>query len=257
MILHATDRGQGGRGQGAGPPLVLLHGLYGRSGNFAGVAQRLAATRRVLTLDLRNHGDSPHDPLMDYPTMAADVVETLAALDALPCVLAGHSMGGKVAMLAALTAADAVARLLVVDIAPVGYPPHFDEFTAAMRALPLPPGLTRLAAGAGLADRIPDPAVRGFLMQNLRLGGDPGWTIGLAEIAAALPQIGAWPDPPGRYDGPALFLHGARSNYVLPEYWPAIHGWFPRAESATLPTGHWIHAEDADGFVAAVGAFAG
>lgn len=252
MILHATDRGQG-----AGPPLVLLHGLYGRSGNFAGVAQRLAATRRVLALDLRNHGASPHDAPMDYPVMAADVVETLAAIDALPCVLAGHSMGGKVAMTVALAAADAVARLLVVDIAPVGYPPHFDEFTAAMRTLPLPPGVTRLVAGAGLAGRIPDAAVRGFLMQNLRLGADPGWTIGLDEIAAALPQIGAWPDPPGRYDGPALFLHGARSDYVLPEHGPAIFRRFPRAEFATLPTGHWVHAEDADGFVAAVDAFAG
>ena len=84
MILHATDRGQG-----AGPPLVLLHGLYGRSGNFAGVAQRLAEKRRVLALDLRNHGDSPHHALMDYPSMAADVVETLAALEP-EVVVTGH-----------------------------------------------------------------------------------------------------------------------------------------------------------------------
>ncbi len=252
MILHATERGAGG-----GPPLVLLHGVFGRSANFASVAQRLAEGRRVLALDLRNHGVSPHAKSMDYPAMAADVTETLAALDALPCVAVGHSMGGKVAMAMALAEPGTVARLLVADMAPVAYPPHFRVIVAALRNLALPPGLTRAAASAALADSIPDPATRAFLLQNLRVGADPGWTIGLDEIAAALPQIGAWPEFAGRYDGPTLFLYGARSDYVRPEHHAAIRALFPQAAFAALPTSHWVHAEDPDGFVAAVAAFAG
>ncbi len=250
MILHAAERGVGE------PPLALLHGLFGRSANFAGVAHALARDRRVLALDLRNHGASPHAAAMDYPAMAADVIETLAALGALPCTLVGHSLGGKVAMAAALAEPAAIARLMVVDIAPVAYEPHFREIAKAMRDLALPPGLTRAAAGAALAPAVPGPAMRAFLLQNLRVGGDPGWTCGLDEIAAALPQIGTWPVA-GRYDGPTLFLRGERSDYIRPEHHAAIGALFPRARFAALPTTHWVHAEDPAGFVAAVTAFAG
>lgn len=254
MILHAVEAGAD---HGAGPPVALLHGLFGAAGNFAAVQRRLAAGRRVIAFDLRNHGASPHATAMDYPAMAADVVETLAALDALPCIAVGHSMGGKVAMAMALTEPATVSRLLVADMAPVAYPPHFRVIVAAMRNLALPPGLTRAAAGAALAHSIADPAMRAFLLQNLRVGADPGWTIGLEEIAAALPQIGAWPEFAGRYDDPTMFLYGARSDYVRPEHHAVIRALFPRAEFTALPTSHWVHAEDPDGFVAAVAAFAG
>ena len=83
MILHAVERG-------TGPPLALLHGLFGQAGNFATVQRRLAAGRRVIALDLRNHGASPHAPTMAYPDMAEDVLETLRRLGALPCAVVGH-----------------------------------------------------------------------------------------------------------------------------------------------------------------------
>ena len=253
MILHAATRGGND-----GPALVLLHGLFGRAANFGAVMSRLAASgRRVLALDLRNHGLSPHAPTTDYPTMAADVAETLAALGARPCRLVGHSMGGKTAMALALTDPGAVERLLVADIAPIPYPPHFRDYAAAMRAMELPPGLTRTAADLALAPAVPDPRIRAFLLQNLRVGPEPGWTIGLDAIARNLPAIEGWPDLTGSYDGPALFLHGQKSDYVTDAAWPAIHALFPQAQSATLPTGHWVHAEDPDGFVASVDAFMG
>jgi esterase len=70
------------------PPVVLLHGLFGQARNFGGLQKSLAARgKRVIALDLRNHGDSPHATDTGYAAMAADVVETLAALDALPCRL--------------------------------------------------------------------------------------------------------------------------------------------------------------------------
>ena len=91
-------------------------------------------------------------------------------------------------------------------------PPGFRDITRAMQALPLRPDLARREADALLAPAVPDERVRGFLLQNLRLGSRPRWRIGLDEIAAALPAIEGW-DPPGaaRYGGPTLFIAGAHS----------------------------------------------
>lgn len=253
MILHAAERGEG-------PAVALLHGLYGHAGNFATVQRRLAdGGRRVLALDLRNHGASPRAPTMAYPEMAADVLETLRARAALPCALIGHSMGGKVAMCAALAAPDDVSRLLVADIAPVAYP-HAAEhgaYLAAMAAVRLHPGLTRAEADAALAPAVPDAAVRGFLLQNLRPGAAPHWRLDLDTIAAALPLLVGWPAPQaGPYRGPTLFLSGARSDYLRGEHRAAIHALFPRARFAVLKAaGHWLHADDPDGFVAVAEAF--
>ncbi|MBN8889725.1 MAG: alpha/beta fold hydrolase, partial [Rhodospirillales bacterium] len=104
MRLRAVEMGAAEMGAGAVRPLVLLHGLFGSAANFGAVQKRLAARGRTIALDLRNHGGSPHAAAMDYAAMAADVLETLDALGALPAMLVGHSMGGKVAMAAALEA---------------------------------------------------------------------------------------------------------------------------------------------------------
>jgi pimeloyl-ACP methyl ester carboxylesterase len=254
VILHATEIGMAaGR-----PPVVLLHGLFGAARNFGTMQRRVAANRRVIALDLRNHGDSPHAPGMDYDTMAADVVETLEALGALPCALIGHSMGGKVAMRVALTSAAAVTRLLVLDIAPVVYDPASADYAAAMAVLPLRPGLTRGEADALLADAVPDKGLRAFLLQNLAFGAPPHWRIGLAEIVAAMPDIGGWPALPAgaAYAGPTLFVAGARSDYIRPEYRDIIRVLFPAARFVTVKdAGHWVHADNQAGFLAVLEAF--
>ena len=188
--------------------------------------------------------------------MAADVLETLRARDALPARLVGHSMGGKVAMQAALAAPDAAAALVVVDIAPVRYPPGFRAYADAMSRLALRPGLTRAEADAALSPAVPDAGVRGFLLQNLRLGGTPSWRIGLAEIAAALPTIEGWGAADGRYEGPTLFMAGAASDYIRPEHRAPIRALFPAARFvAVKAAGHWVHAENPDGFLAVLEAF--
>ena len=202
MILHATEAGQGDN-------VVLLHGLFGSARNFGAVQQQLARRCRVIALDLRNHGASPHDGDMHYTAMAADVLQTLDRLSALPATLLGHSMGGKVAMQAALAQPDAVARLVVADIAPVAYPPHHRAIAAAMASLPLSPGMTRAQAGGALSDAVPDAGMRAFLLQNLQLGAAPAWRIGLTEIIAALPVVEGWQAPAdARYGGSALFMAG-------------------------------------------------
>lgn len=253
MILSAQEAGEG-------PPVAVLHGLFGSGANLRTATRQLQATRRVVLLDLRNHGSSPHAPTMSYAEMAADVRETLAARDALPAALLGHSMGGKTAMRLALDAPDAVTRLLVADIAPVAYRPHFHEIAAALRALPLRPSLTRAEASALLAPAVEDPALRAFLLQNLRFGADaPAWRIGLDAIAANLSALEGWEAPPGvAYAGPALFLAGERSGYVRPDYRPAIRELFPAARFAILrDAGHWMHADQPEAFAATAAAFLG
>ena len=251
MILNTISRGDG-------PVLVLLHGLFGQAGNFGAVQRRLAeGGRRVVAVDLRNHGASPHAMGMDYRTMAADVRETLVALGVLPCAVLGHSMGGKTAMALALDYPDAVRRLCVADIAPVRYRPHLVTYAVAMRELALSPALTRAQADAALAPVVADDGERAFLLSNLRLGVDARWRIGLDEIIAGMDNIQDWPAiAAAPYAGPTLFLAGARSRYVRPEHREAIAALFPAARFVTLKNaGHWLHADDPEGFLAVVEAF--
>src|SRR4051812_27968114 len=147
---------------GGGPAVVLLHGLFGAARNFGTIQRALSPLFRVIAMDARNHGGSPHAPDMRYRTLAADVVETMDALSVPRAAVVGHSMGGKMAMTLAVTAPDRVGRLLVSDIAPVGYQHANNVVAEAMRSMALPPDLTRTAAEAALAEAAPLPAVRTF-----------------------------------------------------------------------------------------------
>ena len=253
LRLHATEL------VGDGSLVVLLHGLFGQSRNLGVVARGLAADgRRVLSLDLRNHGRSPHAADMRYPTMAADVSETLEDMGASPAAVIGHSLGGKVAMRLALDNPEAVSRLVIADIAPRPYEPHFRELSAAMAALDLP-RLTRASADAALAAAVPDTdaPLRAFLLQNATMGPGGEWRIGLQEIRDALTDIEAWPDTGGKtFSGPALALTGARSRYVRPDDHARLRALFPRIEFAAVPdAGHWLHADNPAGVTQALAAF--
>ena len=241
---------------GAGPPLVLLHGLMGSAQNWGGIARRLARTHRVLAIDARNHGASPHAPGMGYATLAQDVAETLAALGVARAAVLGHSMGGKIAMMLALTRPDLVERLVVADIAPVRYAAPSRAYVLAMQAMALPHGLTRREAMAALEPAEPAEGIRAFLLQNLVFGDTPHWRIGLHEIVAGMAEIEDFAPPPGvRYDGPALFIRGSRSNYIQPEYMPAIQGFFPAAGHAVVEAAHWVHSENPNAFLATLEPF--
>jgi esterase len=251
MILHSVQAGQGA-------PVALLHGLFGRAQNLGAVARHLATRARVISIDLRNHGASPHAPGMGYDALAADVLETLAALNALPAALLGHSMGGKTAMAAALTAPDRISRLLVADIAPVAYDHGNTAIAAALQSMTLTPGMSRGDADRALQPAVPDANIRAFLLQNFVPGAAPGWRIGLDQIAASMADIESWPpfQSGAHYTGPALFLSGARSDYVRPHDHAAIRSLFPAAQFALLPdAGHWLHADQPAAFAGAAETF--
>jgi pimeloyl-ACP methyl ester carboxylesterase len=250
MILNGID-------QGSGPPVILLHGLFGAAKNLGVIARALSRQARVISLDLRNHGESPHAAAMDYAVMAADVAQTAAAMGVTQAAVVGHSMGGKTAMTLALTNAGLVARLAVLDIAPVAYHHGYDGYVAAMRAIPLDAGLTRRAADAALAGAVPEPAFRAFLLNNLILGDQPRWRVALDEIGAAMPQLLAWQDPPGApYTGPALFIRGQNSDYVRDAALPKIGTLFAHFKLETVDNaGHWLHAEQPEKVISALKRF--
>jgi pimeloyl-ACP methyl ester carboxylesterase len=251
MILSVTEEGEG-------PTLILLHGLFGSGQNWGAIRRVLSARHRVLTPDLRNHGLSPRASAMDYAAMAADVIETMDAAGVARAAVLGHSMGGKVAMALALAHPTRVERLVVADIAPVRYRPALRGYVAAMQAVPLRPGLTRKDADARLAETIPEAGIRAFLLQSLRFEQDPpAWRLGLEELAAAMPVIEGFEIAPGaRYDGKVLVLAGETSGYVRPEHHDTFLALFPNATFATVPkAGHWLHAENPQGFLAALEPF--
>ncbi len=226
------------------PPLLIAHGLFGSGRNWGVIARRLADTRSVITVDMRNHGDSPRADTQSYADMAADLAEVIMANGGTADVL-GHSMGGKSAMMLALTQGALVRRLVVADIAPVAYTHDQSQNIAAMAGLDLTGLANRADADQRLSKTIEDPALRAFFLQSLDLRATPpGWRLNLAVLAREMPKIVGWPGTPGQFDGRALFLSGADSAYVKPDHRPVILAQFPNAYFARIPgAGHWLHAE--------------
>ena len=235
------------------PPLLIAHGLFGSGRNWGVMARRLADTRDVITVDMRNHGDSPRFASQNYPEMAADLAEVIMLHGGVADVL-GHSMGGKTAMVLALTQSPLVRRLIVADIAPVAYSHDQSRNIAAMAGLDLTGLTSRTKADERLALSVEDPALRAFFLQSLDLrASPPGWRLNLSVLKTEIPKIIGWPGTQGQYSGPALFLSGADSSYVLPAHHALILAQFPHACFARIPgAGHWLHAEKPREFEEAV-----
>jgi pimeloyl-ACP methyl ester carboxylesterase len=244
---------------GAGPPVVILHGLFGSGRNWRSIAQQLAARHRVLAFDLRNHGASPWADGMSYGEMVEDLGASLRARGIGHAALLGHSMGGKVAMLAALLHPAEVDRLVVVDIAPAPNPPALLAYAHAMRAVDLDGVTRRSEVDARLIGAIPDSAERAFLLQNLIIDdGKARWRLNLEAIEREFLHILDFPDLPAgtAYQGATLFVAGARSDYIQAGHEPTIRRLFPQARIARLEgAGHWVHAERPEAFLETVAPF--
>lgn len=245
-------------GEAVGTPLLILHGLFGSLENWHGVAQRLAERRWVVSVDLRNHGGSPHSPHFTYPLLAADVVEVVEHLETGRITLLGHSMGGKTAMEIALSRGDLVDRLIVVDIAPRRYQPRHEDLRDAMLAVDLTAIRSRREADAILARSISDPVLRLFLLKNLRRDemGRFHWRLDLDSLSANFSNLWEEIDGGRAFSGPTLFLRGALSTYVLDEDVASIRRHFPAAQLETIEdAGHWLHADQPESIIDAVNRF--
>lgn len=243
------------------PPLVIVHGLFGSGRNWGAIARRLsegAEARQVVAVDMRNHGDSPADPVHDYEALAGDLAGVLAEVAPDGRVdLLGHSMGGKAAMVLALTRPERLRRLVVADMAPAAYAHSQMRYVEAMAAVDLSTVRRRGDADAALAASVPDRGLRAFLLQSLALSSEGArWKLNLAALADQMPRIMDFPDVGQPFAGPALFVTGAESTYVRPENEARIRDLFPAARlQAIAGAGHWLHADAPEAFTAAVAAF--
>jgi pimeloyl-ACP methyl ester carboxylesterase len=260
--LHATTLGE------SGSWVVFCHGLFGQGKNWTQVAKVVAERHRVLLLDMPQHGRSPWTPDFDYLDAADRVADSLPDE---PVAVVGHSMGGKIAMVLALLHPDRVARLCVVDVSPAAYSSahSFDRYVEAMRGLDLSSLTSRAEADQAFTEPVPDPVVRGFLLQNLRRRHDasqdgPGWywQPNLEVIGDRMDAITGWPGeqlaglPP--YGGPVLWVRGDRSDYVGAEHAAAMAALFPRVRKVTVKgSGHWVHSEQPEAFTSVLLAFLG
>lgn len=244
MILHHKIQGQG-------DPLIILHGLFGTSDNWATLARRWAERFTVITVDLRNHGRSFHDPVMSYPAMVEDLVRLMESEWIHKAHILGHSMGGKVAMHLALSHPDLVDHLLIADIGTKDYPGGHENIIDTLNALPLDQLTSRADAETFLRRTIPQDGVVQFLLKNLARDGQHRfrWKMNLPAITEQYDHIVSGLHPDHAYDQPATFLRGGRSAYILDEDWPGILDIFPQARLITVPdAGHWLHSEQPDVF---------
>lgn len=241
MQLHYQTAGQG-------QPLVLIHGLFGSADNWGAIARHFAQHFQVISIDLRNHGRSPHSNTQTYPEMAEDLLAVCDALGLAEIYLLGHSLGGKVAMQFATHYAERVSKLIVVDMAMRAYADAHTQLMDAMQAVDLSQMQSRSEVDKALSQPIPNLMVRQFLLTNLaKAEGQLQWRINLpalqANYATFIAAISA------HFEKPSLFIRGEHSDYVNERDMAEIKQHFPHAQMIGLPTGHWVHAEEPHMFI--------
>ncbi len=241
---------------GSGPPLVVLHGLFGSATNWRSVARQLAPGHAVHALDLRNHGASPWAQTMAYREMADDVRQYITRHGLLQPAVMGHSMGGKTAMALALAYPGLVERLIVVDIAPRAYNDSLSSYAQAMRSIDLMSAASRGEVQRRLQALLPDASVAPFLVQNLVPRNDHfDWRINLAAITAAMPDLCGFPAEllTKRFAGPCTAIAGALSDYVPSGDGAPFAPMFPDIAVTVIDgASHWVHADQPGKFVDAV-----
>ena len=238
---------------GSGPPLMILHGLFGSRGNWRGIARELATTHTVHTVDLRNHGASPWADSMGYTEMADDVLQLIKFLGLEDATLMGHSMGGKVAMALALRYPQKIGRLVIVDIAPVSYADTLTPFAQAMQSADVVAAASRTEVQRRMQQIVPDEGVIAFLMQNLVTRNDHfDWRLNLIGIGASMQDLCAFPGELAerRFTGPVTVIAGEHSDYVAQRDGSSFRPMFTQVAVDVIDdAGHWVHADQPAAFV--------
>ena len=236
--------------------LLLVHGLFGSARNFNNVAKKLCDSRRVITVDLRNHGSSPWFSTNSYFDMANDLLKVITNFGG-PFDIMGHSMGGKAAMVLAVEFPEAVNRLCVVDIAPIKYQHDQLLHIDAMVSVDLSKIKKRSDTLKQLLDSIEEEKIAQFLTQSLDMKNKK-WFLNLEILRKEMPQILGFPHLSKKFMGPTLFLSGKKSNYVTHDARVEIFRLFPNTKFATIPNaGHWIHVDRPFAFVEIMKVFFG
>jgi pimeloyl-ACP methyl ester carboxylesterase len=248
------------RKYGTGPPLVILHGLYGSSDNWVTIARRISAQFTVYLPDQRNHGLSPHSADHNYSALSEDLFELIEELGIVKFVLVGHSMGGKVAVNFALNWPERINSLVVIDISPFRhskldnqlYRQHLKILKVILSINPAESG-TRAAVEKLVASRISDTKIIGLILKNLQRSdnGILEWKLNAASLLENLDLI-MEEIPVGHFSlpvtgFPVTFIKGDNSPYLQISDLKEIQRIFPAAELVNITNaGHWIHADKPD-----------
>jgi len=242
-------------------PLFILHGLLGSMDNWRSQAKKLSQFRPVFTLDLRNHGNSPHIKGMSYREMYEDVIK-VAVHEKLECVhLLGHSMGGKIAMQLALAQPSMIKSLIIVDIAPKPYPLWHQKTLQGVMSAPVETMQSRQEVDQYLKPWIEDSSERTFMLKNLKRdnsGNSNGfvWRCNLEEISRGYLKIAGFSTAHQEYSRKSLFIHGENSNYIQESDNPLIHSLFSKTKIITINnSGHLPHFQQANQLYALVDTF--
>lgn len=243
---------------GSGPPLIILHGVFGSSDNWKTLANHLMITFEVYLVDQRNHGLSPHSDDLNYQVMTDDLKELLHNAQIEKCYLLGHSMGGKTAMNFAVQYPEKIMKLIIVDIAPKRYPPHHQNILQGVHSLKINEINTRKEADDLLSTTINNSGIRQFILKNLSRNPEGlfYWKINWKAIEDNIQAIGAPLLSHDLFTGEVLFIRGAQSDYILNEDEPLLKKNFPNAVLMTIQkAGHWVHAEQPAQLLALINQF--
>ncbi len=246
------------RETGAGRPLVILHGVFGSSDNWMTIAKALADEFRVIVVDQRNHGQSPHSDEFDYELLTQDLAEFISAQALQSPIVLGHSMGGKVAMNFALHYGQMLDKLVVVDIAPREYPLHHQAILQAFEQIDLSGMQTRQEVDRAMQPFLPDLSTRQFILKNLyrKPEGGFGWRLNVSSLSRNIAHVGARIDGLQPFLKPVLVVAGEKSRYILEQDKEDFARLFPAYQFAVVAqAGHWVHAEAPEGFLAVVRPF--
>lgn len=259
MKLFYREKGEGHR------VIIIVHGLYGASDNWLSVAKDLEDEFRVVLIDQRNHGRSPHKEEMTYENMTNDLFELMQQLKIEKAVLIGHSMGGKTVMRFSLEHPGMVEKLIVVDIAPKSYDSfsNYAEVTAdhqkiidTLSAIDPTKYSSRQEIDKALKPSFPSKRLRTFMMKNLKRqkNGHYQWQINWEALKNNMDEImdgfSSRESNSEKKMPEAIFIRGEQSPYIHDDDIMAINKFFPGSQVINIPkAGHWIHAEQHDLFV--------
>ncbi len=242
------------RSYGEGEPFIILHGLYGISDNWVTQAKQLASSYNVFIPDMRNHGQSGHSNVFNYDAMVTDVLELIETNHLHNPIILGHSMGGKIAMKLTLENPELVSNLIVVDISMRQY--NLREFHQNMMNAMLNIDFTKVHSRKAVEDlltnSIEDARTRLFIMKNLYWTERKtlSWRINISSIIDNLDSVFEDIVSPVIFDKPALFIRGAKSDYVTDSDFAQIYHNFPQAEIKTIDeAGHWVQADQPEAFM--------
>lgn len=254
------------RKYGSGPPLIILHGLFGSSDNWVSIAKKLQNHFSIFLPDLRNHGLSPQSDIHDYDAMSLDLLELVKDLKLGHFFLAGHSMGGKTAMRFAMKWPEMLDGLLVADISPFASEMRkrkdltdHSKILHTMLSADLSSVSSRKEAEL-LFFSLKSEKITGLILKNLIRNAENkfSWKINILSLFRNLGMImeSVKPDENGekQISGfPVYFLKAENSDYLIEDDFGPISKIFPSARFITIPdAGHWLHADNPEAVCSAI-----